>query len=143
MNALIIGDSQRAWWHLARRLERRGCNSWFGSTNEELLVLLSQRPFQLVLSTRPVTEGGTLMNLLRAPERFVFYSFPVEDSCLWFQAIPENSNGSRVSALRPTEFMSILDGLLISMGDSYARRSQVRIDIDIQAPVPQSHTFHR
>jgi hypothetical protein len=28
------------------------------------------------------------MQMLRAPNRFVFYSFPVEDSCLWFQEVP-------------------------------------------------------
>ena len=143
MNALFIVESQRAWGHLARRLEQRGCNCWFASRNEELRVLLSQRPFRLVLSARPVTESGPLLDLLRAPERFVFYSFPVEDSCLWFQAIPKSSSVSRVSALRPSEFISILDGLLIAEEDSHARGSQDRIDVDIQAPVPQSHTLHR
>jgi hypothetical protein len=124
MNALFIGESQRAWWRIARRLEQRGCNCWFASTNEELRALLSQRSFYLVLSAHPVTEGGPLMDLLQAPERFVFYSFPIEDSCLWFQAIPEISNVSPVSALRPSEFMSILDALLTSEGDS-PRRFQV------------------
>ncbi len=122
MNALFVGESQRAWWHIARHLQGRGCSCWFASTNEELRVLLGQRPFRLVLSARPVTNGSALMHLLQAPERFVFYWFPVEDSCLWFQAIPEISNVSRVSALRPSEFMSILDVLLVSEGDRYPRR---------------------
>lgn len=143
MNALLIGESQRAWWHLARHLEQRGCNCWFASTNEELRVLLSQRPFHLVLSARPVTKGGPLMDLLQAPERFVFYSFRVESSCLWFQAIPEISDVSRLSALRPSEFTSILDALLISEGGFHAHRSQVRFGIDNQAPAQQLHTFRR
>jgi hypothetical protein len=138
MNALFVGGNQRAWWHMATHLEQRGCSCWFASTNEELRVLLSQRPFHLVLSARPVTEGGPLMDLLQAPERFVFYWFPVEDGCLWFQAIP---NVSRVSALRPRQFMGILEALLRSELDSHAQRSQVRSDVDIQTPIRQSHTF--
>jgi hypothetical protein len=141
MNALLVGESQRAWWHLARHLEQRGCSCWFACTNEELRVLLSQRSFRLVLSARPVTEGGPLMELLQAPKRFVFYWFPVEDSCLWFQVSPESSHFSRVSALRPSEFRSILDALLVSDGNSHAQRSQVGIDADIQMPVQQSGTL--
>jgi hypothetical protein len=114
MNALFICDNQRGCWHLARHLEQLGCNCWFASTNEELRTLLEQRPFRLVVSTRPVTEQGALMGLLQAPERFVFYSFPVEHDCLWFQAIPEIRGGPRLSALRPSEFVSILDDLVTS-----------------------------
>ncbi len=117
MNALFIGQSQRAWWHLARHLEERGCSCWFASTNEEVPALLGERPFHFVFSARPVTEGGALMDLLRAPERSVFYSFPVEDSCLWFQAVP---SALRISALRPSEFMSTLNDLLVSQAGSHA-----------------------
>lgn len=143
MNALFIGESRRVWWHLAGHLEKRGCTCWFAASNEELRVLLSQRPFRLVLSARPVTKGGPLMHLLQAPERFVFYSFPVEGSCLWFQAIPEISNVSQVSALRPSEFKSILNALLGPEGDSHAPGSQIRIDMGIQELVRQSHAFRR
>lgn len=126
MNALFVGGNQGVWWHLAAYLEKRGCNCWFASTNDELRALLSERPFPLVLSARPVTERGRLMELLQAPERFVFYSFPVEDGCLWFQAIPEISNVSDVSALRPNEFMSVLEALLTSETDFHSLRCQVQ-----------------
>ena len=119
MNVLFICNNRQACWYLARHLEQLGCNCWFASSNEELRVLLGQRPFRLVVSTRPVTERSSLMRLLQAPERFVFYSFPVEDGCLWFQAIPEGSTGPRVSALRPSEFLGILDSLVGSRVDSY------------------------
>lgn len=136
MNALFIGESRRAWWHLARRLEQRGCNCWFASTNEELRVLLDERPFALVLSAHPVTQGRPLMELLQAPERFVFYWFPVEDGCLWFQAIPEISNVAGVSALRPREFVSVLDALLSS-----GKTPMLRTGVDMQTPTQESGTF--
>jgi hypothetical protein len=112
MNALLISESQRGCWHLARHLEQLGCSCWFASTAEEVPTLLGQRPFRLVLSTRPVTERGPFMQVLRGPDRFVFYSFPIKDSCLWFQAVPEILQGPRARALRPSEFMSILDDVI-------------------------------
>lgn len=111
MNVLLIGDSERVCWHLARHLEKLGCGCWFASTPAEIRTLLERFAFRLVLSTRPVTEGSPLMEALRGPERTVFYSYPVEDGCLWFQAIPEVPDGRRFSALRPSEFMSVLANL--------------------------------
>lgn len=65
------------------------------------------------------------MDLLQDPERFVFYSFPVEHGYLWFQVIPEIRSGSRVLALRPSQFMSLLDDLVTSEGDFHEYRSQI------------------
>lgn len=76
-------------------------------------------------NNRPVTEHGTLMRMLRAPRRFVFYSLPVEQDCLWFQANSRNFDGPRASALRPSEFMSILSKLVISEGASYECRWEI------------------
>jgi len=80
---LFIGENERGCCHLARRL-----------------------------STRRVTEESVLMELLRGPERTVFYSFPGEDGCLWLEAIPDVPEGPRLSALRPSEFMRFLDDLV-------------------------------
>lgn len=125
MNVVFICNNQQGCWYPVRRLEQLGCSCWFASSNEELEVLLAQHPFSLVVSTRPVTEHGSLMCVLQAPRRFVFYSFPVEQGCLWFQAIPEVSEGPRASALRPSEFMSILSNLVISEGANYECRSEI------------------
>jgi hypothetical protein len=111
MNVLFIGENERSCWHLARHLEKLGCSCWFASTPGEIRTLLDRYAFPLVLSTRPVTEGSPLMELLSGPGRTVFYSFPVEDGCLWFQAIPEVPHVPHVSAFRPGAFMSILDNL--------------------------------
>jgi len=123
LDVLLISETQRSWWHLTRHLEQRGCVCWSASTHEKVRALLGQRPFRLVLSTRPVTERNTLMELLRAPGRFVFYSFPIEGGCLWFQAIPEIPHSSRTSALRPSAFMSNLDDLISSLSVTPGRPS--------------------
>jgi len=121
LNVLLIGEGQRSWWHLARQLELKGCHCWFASTLEEVGALLDQHPFHLVLSARPVTEQSSLMPLLRGPERSVFYAVPIEDSCLWFQAVPEDVDGRRRSAFRPSEFMSVLDDLIAASGSGRSR----------------------
>ena len=111
VNVLLIGENERGWWHLARRLGNLGCRSWFASTTEEVQALIAQHPFRLILSTRAVTKRSPLMQMV-GPECSVFYSFPVEDSCLWFQAAPESHSIRRSSGLRPSEFMGILSDLI-------------------------------
>lgn len=111
LDVLLIGENERAWWHLARRLEKMGCRSWFASTPEEARTLVDRHPFPLILSASPVTKHSSLMQLVR-PNCNAFYFVPVEDSCLWFQAVPETSRGPRASALRPAEFMRLLGQLI-------------------------------
>lgn len=72
MDVLLISSDERSCWHLARYLEQLGCACWFASTSEEIQLVLSRRPFGLVLSTRPITEQGPLITLLRSSDRFVF-----------------------------------------------------------------------
>jgi|SRR5215472_12492146 len=113
MNVLFVTESERGCWQLVSRIEALGCRCWFASNPAEIRRIIEFCDIGLVLSTRPVTEGSQLMSLLKAPKRTVFYSFPVEDSCLWFQAIPAEAH-PHISAIRPSEFMSILDNLCSS-----------------------------
>jgi len=116
MKVLFIGENERSCWYLVRHVEELGCRCWFASTLAEIRTLLARYAFPIVLSTRPVTEGSPLMELLGGPGRTVFYSFPVEDGCLWFQAIPEVPCVPHDSAYRPGEFTSILDRLCSALG---------------------------
>jgi hypothetical protein len=111
LNVLLIGENEQSWWHLTHCLGHLGCRSWFASTIEQVRFLISQHPFRLILSTRPVTGRSPLMQMVR-PECSVFYSIPVEDSCLWFKATAEALPSPCFSALRPREFMSVLCDLI-------------------------------
>lgn len=111
VNVLLIGENEQGWWHLAKRLGHLGCRAWFASTTEEVRSLMAQHPFRLILSTRPVTKWNPLMQMVES-ECNVFYSIPVEHSCLWFQAAPDAAPSRRVSGLRPGEFMRFLNNLL-------------------------------
>lgn len=108
LDVLLVGGNRRGWWHLTQHLEQLKCRCWFAFAAEEVRELLIERQFQLILSARPVTEGSALMKLLRGSQRVVFYSFPVENGCLWFRAMPEIISGERAFTLRPDEFIGIL-----------------------------------
>lgn len=112
INALLIAESQKRGWNLAARLKLLGCKCWVATTREDVRALLRQHPFQLVLSTRPITDRGPLMELLKDDsQRVVFYSFPVAKRFLWFQALPEFVDGEVPRPLGTRELMSLLEGL--------------------------------
>jgi hypothetical protein len=115
LEILLIGENQLGRSHLTQTLERLGCYCWFASTAEEVRAVVHRPSIRLILSSRPVTEQGALFQLLRAPGRSIFYSFPVEDGCLWFRSFPEIVAGQRMSAVRPSEFMRSLNDLIIRL----------------------------
>jgi len=119
LDVLLVGGSRQGWWRLAKHLEQLECHCLLALTTEDVGALLFQCRFRLILSARPVTEGSNLMELLRAPERTVFYYFPVENGCLWFQAMPETIRREHVSMLRPSEFISVLDEAIASLRNRY------------------------
>ena len=112
LEVLLICEGPQGITYLANKLEQLHCSCSFARNVAEIEALLENHPFRLVLSTRPVTEGGVLMRLLCRTSCIVFYSFPIEDGCLWFQALPESSGQHLMSVLRPNEFMSVLTDLI-------------------------------
>lgn len=112
VNVLLIGESERGCRQLATRLERRGCRWWFASATNDIRSLLEERPFHLVLSTRPVVQGSIIMDLLNGFACNVFYSYPIEDSCLWLQAAQYGRACTKAPVLRPSEFGSALDRMV-------------------------------
>lgn len=112
LDILIIGENQQRCCHLIKALEQLKCRCWFASEAEEIRAALDRHNFRLVLSTRPVTDGGALLLLLCKPNRTVFYSIPVENGCLWFRAFPEIVAGQRLSAVRADAFARLLTDLI-------------------------------
>lgn len=111
LDVLLVSEDKQDCWHLVRQFERRGWRCWFATTTEEVKVLFDARSFRLVLSTRPVTQAHPLMALLRGSDCSLFFSYPIEDSCLWIQPIRDGQESFQTPALRPSEFMSLLDRL--------------------------------
>jgi hypothetical protein len=112
LNVLLICECRRAIGLLAQKLVQLDCSCSFARNAVEVRALLESHSFPLVLSTRPITERSDFMRLLCRTSCVVFYSFPIEDGYLWFQALPEPSGQHPTSVLRPSEFMSVLTDLI-------------------------------
>jgi|SRR5579862_1784146 hypothetical protein len=122
VNVLLIAENERGWWQLTQHLKNLGCRSWFASTTVEAQALIARHPFRLILSARPVTRHSPLSRIADS-DCSVFYSIPVEDGCLWFQAPLELLSTPRLTALRPREFMALLTDLVATA--SVSRSSEV------------------
>jgi hypothetical protein len=112
LDVLLICECRRGIGHLAQKLEQLDCSCSFARNAVEARALLENHSFPLVLSTRPITEHSDFMRLLCRTSCIIFYSFPIEDGYLWFQALPEPSGRQRTSVLRPSEFIPVLTDLI-------------------------------
>jgi len=123
LKVLLICECRLGVSQLAQKLEQLDCSCSFARNAAELRALLQNHSFPLVLSTRPITARSDFMRLLCRTSCIVFYSFPIEDGYLWFQALPEPSGRQPTSVLRPSEFMSVLTDLIGRL-----RGDRVRLD---------------
>jgi DNA-binding NtrC family response regulator len=111
IQVLVVGECARTPSHLAKRVEERGCTCEFADTYHAARMLLECRNFDLMLS--PVKLGKSsmlpLMKMLRGSRSTAFYYQVVEDSCWWLPAIFRGQVCFGQNALRPSEFIPILD----------------------------------
>ena len=115
VNVLLIRQNDQDCWHLVRQFERRGWHCWFADSLDGVQSLLDERSFHLVLSTRRRVRIQALMALLQGSDCTLFYSYPIEDSCLWLQPMRHGQECIPTPVLRPSEFMSSLDELVMSL----------------------------
>lgn len=109
--ALLIGESPQGSSYLTKRLQESGCECAFAVTCREACSLLTAHDFDLVLSPMRLRDGSLypLMGLLDGSSITLFYYLPVEDGCLWLPALRRGQKCFGSSALRPSEFVAVLD----------------------------------
>jgi hypothetical protein len=125
LKVLLICECRLGVTHLAQKLEQLDCSCSFARNAAEIGALLQNHSFPLVLSTRPITERSDFMRLLCRTSCIIFYSLPIEDGYLWFQALPEPSGRQLTSVLRPSEFMSVLTDLIGRLREARIQPDQV------------------
>ena len=108
---LLIGESDRSFSHITRRLERHGCRCRFVNSYEQARQMLAQESFSLLLSVIPPRDNAMslLTNMLVGSEASIYYAQPVEDSCWWLPALRQGERCFGTPALRPSEFATVLD----------------------------------
>ena len=109
--ALLIGENPQGSLYLTKRLQESGCECAFAITCREACSLLVAQRFDLVLSPMRLRDGSLypLIGLLDGSSSTLFYYHPVEDGCLWLPALRRGQKCFGSSALRPSEFVSVLD----------------------------------
>jgi CheY-like chemotaxis protein len=107
---LLAGGSARPRCELAERLARWGAQCNFANTWEEVCRLLDERNFDLVVCEANLPGGSALqaIPMLADSPTTLFYSFPVEDSCLWIQVVKRGHACGRPFVWRPNEFLRVL-----------------------------------
>ncbi len=109
--ALLIGESSQGCSHLAGRLEKSGYKCSFVASQEEARTLLSIQPFDLVLSPLRVRgeSFSPLIDLLDGSHTTLYFFQAVEEGCWWLPALQYGQRCFGTNALRPSEFIAVLD----------------------------------
>jgi DNA-binding NtrC family response regulator len=115
---LLIGENSQGSSYLTKRLEGRGCDCRFATSYSEACALLQAEHFDLVLSPMRLRNASVfpLMDLLAGSSMSVFYSHAVEEGCWWLPALRRGQRCFGSSALRPSEFVIVLDEVIEEIG---------------------------
>lgn len=108
---LLIGENPQGFSYLAKRLQDRGCECECAVSSQQACSLLRTQPFDLVLSPMRLHDGSlfSLISLLKGSGVTLFFSHAVEDGCWWLPALRHGHDCFGSSALRPSEFVAVLD----------------------------------
>jgi len=111
---LLIGESPQDSSELSARMEMLGCQCRFVSSCREAQLVVRGQAFDLVLGPTRLPDGSlySLMNLLEGSGATMFYSFAVEYGCWWLPALWRGQKCFGSPALRPSEFMSLLNEMI-------------------------------
>ena len=132
--ALLIGENPQGSSYFVTRLQGHGCECSFATSYQEACSSLQSHGFGLVLSPTKL-RGITvfpLIELLEGSTVTLFYSHAVEQSCWWLPALRHGEKCFGSSALRPSEFVSVLDEVIAEI------RTDWRVSDDVQKPAKQS-----
>lgn len=115
--ALLIGENSQGSSHLAKLLEGRGCKCSFATSYPEACSLLDTQSFDLVLGPLRLRDSSIfpLVGLLEGSNVTLFYFQPVEDGCWWLPALRRGRRCFGSDALRPSEFVVSLNGIISEM----------------------------
>jgi hypothetical protein len=128
---LLIGEASRGYSPLSNRLKRHGCDCCIAISIPEVCLLLDKHSFGLVLG--PIKLNGDslypLVRRLDGSETTLFYSQAVEDGCWWVPALRWGKNCFGLPALRPSEFVYMLDETIQEIRSTMQKAAETRTAI--------------
>jgi hypothetical protein len=111
---LLIAGSPMGVSFLAARLEKWACEIHFASSCKEANAFVSNQRFDLVLSELRMWDRSSdpLAASLIGSNATLVYSYPVETGCWWLPAVRNGQSCWGSLAMRPSEFIGFLEGIL-------------------------------
>lgn len=115
VRVLLVDENLTGMSYVATYLKNLGCLCSFAHSIQEACTVLVREKFNLVLSKFVLPGGGSheLVAQLAGSKGSLFYSFALEDSCLWIPRVCEGKECWGAPALRPREFASTLKDLVL------------------------------
>jgi hypothetical protein len=110
IDVLFVGPGFHDSQTLTDRMRKWGFRCHFANSVRTARELVSSLKVNLVLSRVALPDGtgfGLLASLSGLPVT-AFLCLPVEDSCFWLPAVDSGKECLGLPALRPTEFVDIL-----------------------------------
>jgi hypothetical protein len=125
VRVLLIGETKDGSSYLRAQLESRGCSCCFGRSTEESVALFDRHSFHLILSTSPLDYGDPYLTELADSNCTVYYSRVVENGCWWLPLVRRGQRCWSAPALRPSEFVGVLDHLVKEIGINAERVNEL------------------
>lgn len=144
VRVLLVDENLSSMSNLTTYLKNLGCLCSFARSIPEACALLVQEKFNVVLSKFVFPGGGShdLVAQLAGGDASLFYSFALEESCLWIPRVCEGKECWGAPALRPCEFASTLKELILralgnqQSGEVPAPAQPVKVSADRLAARP-------
>jgi len=110
IRVLLVGQTARSSFQLVQWLDDRGCQCHFASSCKDACVLVSETPFDLVISQfeLPDRTAYPLVDRLLGSTATLFFSKPVENGCWWLPMLIRGRECVGSHGLRPGEFLDTL-----------------------------------
>ncbi|HKQ87358.1 MAG TPA: hypothetical protein VJS43_11395 [Candidatus Acidoferrales bacterium] len=138
VRVLMLGEKAIAPSWLLRRLEQNACACWSTESADHAVTLFEKHKFQLILNTGPIAEAVRILPRLGKSDCSFFSAFLVEHGCWWLPMMYIGRECFGASALRTSEFLTVLDDNL-----QYIRTGRNPIAIEHRANTSASLAHHR
>jgi len=109
--ALMVGEHPKGFSFLQQRLENRGCQC-VTAAGPEAIRIIGQQRFDVVLCVSMMRGIDALAASLVGSHGSLYCSHLLDDGCFWLPMVVRGVKCSGAPALRPSEFTTVLDGIL-------------------------------
>jgi hypothetical protein len=120
VKVLLVTETVSEASHIVIYLKKLGCLCALSRSVWEARALLGRQQFDVVLSKFHVPGGDwhELPGLLIGREMSMFYFYAVEGSCWWIPRVCHGQECRGEAALRPQEFVRVLEELVTGVRTS-------------------------